>query len=318
MRTCNWQGISRGILAQVPIKGTGVMLTEWTARIAVTSLQNAGALTICNKWCETTPEWDDAEAQALDVDLPSLETAGQLSLVGNISSISAPQLQTVTSAGLFLNIMSQIPVALSFPRLHPTGSLIKIAGDVANLDLPMLRNLTSSMIFTSWQPIHFKLAAESLFRVELEGRFQSIELPNLITYDAIKVKAQGLFDCAGLEQQLRRQTGPKSDEWAFECSAPYTPTPRPKGPSYEAKAFLVFSGFALVTLGVFLARRHRRQAESDACKFRSNKRAGVLWESGVSQDRGLLSRASVDQESVSDSGIPLPPYSASPPSGSEH
>ncbi|KAL4752700.1 hypothetical protein BDW72DRAFT_191667 [Aspergillus terricola var. indicus] len=55
------------------------------SRIATTSLQNVGALTICNKWCETAPEWDDAEAQALDVDLPSLETAGQLSLVGNIS-----------------------------------------------------------------------------------------------------------------------------------------------------------------------------------------------------------------------------------------
>ncbi|KAL4909603.1 hypothetical protein BDW74DRAFT_173097 [Aspergillus multicolor] len=141
------------------------------SRIELTSLQNASTLTVCKKWCETTPEWDDAEAQALDVDLPSLETAGQLSIKGNILSISAPQLQTLTSAGLFLDSMSRIPVALGLPRLYSAKRWIKIAGDVANLNFPMMRNLTSYMLFKSRQPLHFKLAAETLFRVELEGRF---------------------------------------------------------------------------------------------------------------------------------------------------
>ncbi|KAL4860450.1 hypothetical protein BDV12DRAFT_205044 [Aspergillus spectabilis] len=53
--------------------------------INLNSLRNASILTICNNRCTTSPEWDDAMAQELDIDLPALETAGRLSIGGNIS-----------------------------------------------------------------------------------------------------------------------------------------------------------------------------------------------------------------------------------------
>ncbi|KAL2827128.1 hypothetical protein BDW59DRAFT_144296 [Aspergillus cavernicola] len=272
--------------------GVDLLLTGDFSSINLNSLHNASTLTICNKRCLTTPEWKDAVAQALDIDLPFLETAGQLSIRGNISSISAPRLQTVTPGGLFLDILSRQPIALSFPRLHSAGSWINIVGRVANLDIPMLRNMASFILSTSW-PIHFNLGAESLSVVELEGEFQSIELPNLKTYKAIKIKSTGLFDCDSFEKKLSRRA--KSNDSVIECS-PYRPKPMVMRP--EDKAAFTVIGLALVALIVFLVKQKRKPC-------RCSK--GVPCESEV----GLLSRAPGDQES----DIPLPPYSPNPPSG---
>ncbi|KAI9368186.1 hypothetical protein BJX61DRAFT_525101 [Aspergillus egyptiacus] len=159
-------------LSRLRSVGEILPLTGDFSRIKLNSLYNASTLAIYNGLCDTTPDWENTVGQELDIDLPSLEIAGRLGIGGNITSISAPRLQTMTSEGLYLNMLSDTPVALSFPRLHFAGTAIDIAGPVANLDFPMLRNMTSLMIFTPWQPIHFKLVAESLHVVELEGKFQ--------------------------------------------------------------------------------------------------------------------------------------------------
>ncbi|KAL4874974.1 hypothetical protein BJY04DRAFT_172249 [Aspergillus karnatakaensis] len=53
--------------------------------VNLNSLYNASSLQICNEPCDTTPEWNDAVAQTLDVTLSSLETAEELRIKGNIS-----------------------------------------------------------------------------------------------------------------------------------------------------------------------------------------------------------------------------------------
>ncbi|KAL2784870.1 hypothetical protein BJX66DRAFT_316003 [Aspergillus keveii] len=267
------------------------------ASIELSSLYNASTLYICNHRCLNTPAWEDPEApQALDINLPSLEIAG-LALGGRISSISAPRLRTISSNGMYLDVLT--PIALTFPRLQSIQSGFHITGSVLNLHIPKLQNMTY-MNFISWSPNHFRLSAESLVSIDLDGDFASIEMPYLRSYTSIRIKTKDFFDCDGFIKQLNRRAG--GDDSEFHCSSPQRRDGPPPMDPHDKAAFAVI-GLALVALIVVLLKRKRGNPKP--CRY-SNGNPGVPDESEV----GLLSSAPGDRES----DIPLPAYSSNTPS----
>ncbi|KAL3469915.1 hypothetical protein BJX99DRAFT_264733 [Aspergillus californicus] len=177
--------------------------------------------------------------------------------------------------------------------LRSVEETLQLQGDFSSLHIPMLWNMPSFMGLTFWEPIDFKLVAESLFEIELEGDVRSVDLPNLKAYKSIKVKSPGFFDCDSFEKKLSWQA--KSNDSEIECSSLFKP--KPMGTKPEDKAVYTLIGLALVALIVFLVRQKRKPC-------RCSKE--VPCESEV----GLLSTAPGDQNDT-----PLPPYSANPPTG---
>ncbi|KAL2861953.1 hypothetical protein BJX68DRAFT_223547 [Aspergillus pseudodeflectus] len=268
--------------------------------INLNSLQNATSITICNEECEEpTPESRDALAQELDVDLPSLETAGRLIIRGNISSISTPRLQTITWDGLFLDLLSKRPIPLSFPRLHSVETTMRIEGRVPNLHIPVLRNITFFTLSTSGpsQPKDFRLLTESLRILELDGHFESIDLPNLKSYKYINIKSTGPLSCASLSKEL--STHVKSDGSEFECWSPFVPKYEVMMKSEDKATIIGLALIALIAAIVFLGKRKRKLC-------RCSKEVVPCEESELS----LLARPATPGDEESD--IHRPPYSSNP------
>ncbi|KAL3480810.1 hypothetical protein BJX99DRAFT_204947 [Aspergillus californicus] len=144
--------------------------------------------------------------------LPSLESAGSLTLNGVLANISLPGLTSVGSqnssssgSGLRLHL-ADAPDALNItlPKLAAVHSELHIDGKVKVLELPALLNTTAPIYVEASGSPNLRIAWPllSASTIEFHGKIEYAWLYDIENFTSISVDSQAHFDCEQFEHNL--------------------------------------------------------------------------------------------------------------------
>ncbi|KAL4784670.1 hypothetical protein BJX76DRAFT_212176 [Aspergillus varians] len=190
---------------------------------------------------------------SMSLSFPVLERVGSLIVAGNVSTLSAPEISTVTCnecdfAALHLKLYGASPIAVSFPKLSTITGSFYIRGDIDSLSLPALREYTDEFIVVPYEPLDISLPVERAENFLFTGNVSSIALPNLKNFTRIHIESDtDDIDCNGFWKDLKKTSGPLNEtnvEDYFQCSggASYTYTGGFRGGSAFAIVLVLVVG----------------------------------------------------------------------------
>ncbi|KAL4934455.1 uncharacterized protein BDV17DRAFT_249300 [Aspergillus undulatus] len=165
-------------------------------------------LTICNTVdCQ---EVTNREA-SMEISLPALKSVKTLEVVGNVSSLSLPELETVGYQGDdYINSKSDLKLALlgdavvvDFPKLTGVGGDITVKGNITSLSLPSLRTHSKQFSVYTDEALNVSLPVEGLNKIKLEGKIQSAQFPNLVDFKETRIESDLNFDCGAFIDALK-------------------------------------------------------------------------------------------------------------------
>ncbi|KAL4902548.1 hypothetical protein BDW74DRAFT_158010 [Aspergillus multicolor] len=163
---------------------------------------------------------------SMSLSFPVLESVGSFLVGGNVSSLSLPELDTLTCrdcdwAALQLKLYGFSRIAVDLPKLSSVNGSLYIRGDIDSITLPSLQEYTSELIVTPYEPLNVTLPVEKAEDFLFTGNITSIQLPNLKDFTRIHIDSDLDFDCDQLWDDLDRSSGPlneSSKEEYFHCS----------------------------------------------------------------------------------------------------
>ncbi|KAL4739016.1 hypothetical protein BDV11DRAFT_188693 [Aspergillus similis] len=189
-------------------------------------------LDICNAVsCGYYSRMDASTSMRLS--FPSLERVGSLIVGGNVSSLSLPELTTLTCndcdwVALHLKLYGSSRIPVNLPKLANTNGSLYIRGDIDSIFLPSLREYNRELIVAPYEPLDITLPVERAEDFLFTGNVSSVHLPNLTDFTRIHIDSDLDFDCDALWKDLDQTSGPlneSSKEEYFQCSvgASYQP-----------------------------------------------------------------------------------------------
>ncbi|KAL3438649.1 hypothetical protein BDV09DRAFT_94303 [Aspergillus tetrazonus] len=163
---------------------------------------------------------------SMRLSFPSLERVGSLIVGGNVSSLSLPELTTLTCndcdwVTLHLKLYGSSRIPVNLPKLTNTNGSLYIRGDIDSISLPSLREYNRELIMTPYEPLDITLPVERAKDFSFTGNVSSIKLPNLTDFTRIHINSDLDFDCDALWKDLEQTSGPlneSSKEEYFQCS----------------------------------------------------------------------------------------------------
>ncbi|KAL5337391.1 hypothetical protein BJX70DRAFT_245514 [Aspergillus crustosus] len=156
----------------------------------------------------------------INVSVPALVDATSLRVIGNVESLSAPNLTNTNSLNL---AFYGPPVELSFPKFSPENKngVLDVAGYISSLSLPKLRIYRGRFEISSNVPIAIDIGLQSVRELDIEGEIESVYLPLLQEYEDLSVRPREgegeEFDCGALEEKIEQTAGPQDDNGSFQC-----------------------------------------------------------------------------------------------------
>ncbi|KAL5001573.1 hypothetical protein BDV10DRAFT_146537 [Aspergillus recurvatus] len=186
---------------------------------------------------------------SMHLSFPSLERVGSLIVGGNVSSLSLPELKTLTCkdcdwAALQLKLYGSSGIAVNFPKLTTTNGSLYIRGDIDSISLPSLREYNRELILTPYEPLDITLPVEQAEDFLFTGNISSIHLPNLTDFTRIHIDSDLDFDCDALWKDLDKTSGPLNESSKteyFQCSV---------GVSYQPGDLQMVMAAAVLGLGL--------------------------------------------------------------------
>ncbi|KAL5043157.1 hypothetical protein BDW71DRAFT_128319 [Aspergillus fruticulosus] len=163
---------------------------------------------------------------SMRLSFPSLEGVDSLIVGGNVSSLSLPELTTLTCkdcdwAALHLKLYGSSRIAVNLPKLSTTNGSLYIRGDIDSISLPSLREYNRELTVTPYEPLDITLPVDRAEDFLFTGNVSSIHLPNLTDFTRIHIDSDLDFDCDTLWKDLDKTSGPlneSSKEGYFQCS----------------------------------------------------------------------------------------------------
>ncbi|KAL5342210.1 hypothetical protein BJX70DRAFT_395180 [Aspergillus crustosus] len=143
----------------------------------------------------TAPKFPNNETTTpIELSFPVLESTGRLGLLGNVETLSVPNLTTATRIDMHIYKSS---TGISFPRLTGPGLIttwFEFSGSITNLSLPALSDFGGHLSVRGSVPIRIELGLESVRQLDIDVDIESIDLPLLTEYGAMALRAQEGFD----------------------------------------------------------------------------------------------------------------------------
>ncbi|KAL6239365.1 hypothetical protein BDW75DRAFT_227253 [Aspergillus navahoensis] len=160
------------------------------------------------------------------LDICNAVSCGYYSLGGNASSLSLPELTTLTCkdcdwAALHLKLYGSLRIAVNLPKLTAANGSLYVRGDIDSISLPSLREYNRELIVTPYEPLDITLPVERAEDFLFAGNISSVQLPNLTDFTRIHIDSDLDFDCDTLWEDLDKTSGPlneSSKEEYFQCS----------------------------------------------------------------------------------------------------
>ncbi|RDW81744.1 uncharacterized protein DSM5745_05301 [Aspergillus mulundensis] len=162
----------------------------------------------------------------MSLSFPVLESVGSFIVAGNVSSLSLPELSTLTCrecdwAALQLKLYGSSRIPVDLPKLSSVNGSLNIRGDIDSISLPSLQEYTRELIITPYEPLNITLPVEKAEDFLFTGNITSIQLPNIKDFTRIHIDSDLDFDCDELWEDLDRTSGPLNEsckEEYFQCS----------------------------------------------------------------------------------------------------
>ncbi|KAL4870415.1 hypothetical protein BDV12DRAFT_57860 [Aspergillus spectabilis] len=169
------------------------------SRVEVPVLESVGRhLSICSfPGCDE--ERGPSIINPLNITLPSLEFVEGLFIAGKTASISAPKLTTVSTSAIFQ--LPEFPASLNFPELDFVGEEFEAEGAISSIDMPSLRNTTSSIKISSTNPLNVSITlAGNPHFLGFFGAIEGLTLPNLKEFRKLQIHSDLPLDCEPLDE----------------------------------------------------------------------------------------------------------------------
>ncbi|KAL4786105.1 hypothetical protein BJX76DRAFT_355517 [Aspergillus varians] len=129
-------------------------------------------------------EFSTAGGPTLNLTFPRLDNfTGEMSLDGDIGSLSMPNLRNMSQSGFSLSTYDDLAVDLPFDGIHD----LTLGGSIASIDLPNLHFLNSSISVSSTLPIDCASILDTLSTatnttVQAGGKLQCTTTSTFVTY----------------------------------------------------------------------------------------------------------------------------------------
>ncbi|KAL3468185.1 hypothetical protein BJX64DRAFT_247013 [Aspergillus heterothallicus] len=215
---------------------------DWTS-IDLASLQRATQVYISGSYIWDVPE--NEEPVSIEVDLPALESANRVDVVGLFESLSLPKLTTVGEQstgvdfpiktwddgrpfqyvtgqpGLKVNCANHIPIEV--PNLDFLNGTLQVYGNITTFRLPSLGASNVDIEFNTDTHVEIFSTIESTGYLWLWGNVGSIELPNIEHVDSISIAYHDRLPCNETLVKLWSWVGPYdgSEYKCFEIDAEF-------------------------------------------------------------------------------------------------
>ncbi|GES63663.1 hypothetical protein ATEIFO6365_0007035000 [Aspergillus terreus] len=211
-------------------------------------------LNICSQ-----PGCAPTQGPPLRVDLPGLQRASGMQIVGTIASLSMPELTQAyrdPSAddesilpGLYIGNYGDA-VSIDLPSLTNVTGKLALSGAISQFSVPLLQSTEAAIEIDSSTSLDVYFHLMSASTIDLSGNISSAQFPALSSANSITIDSEDNIDCGSYEEAKERiQDAPGFNErgtGVFRCSGASPGNGVGDGMSPGAIAAVVFGAVASV------------------------------------------------------------------------